>query len=380
MELKIGILLPRSDMFPALSLDFLNGLKLSLLKNLKGNNFKFKYIVEGLGNAADDTILRVAEKMILQEEVVLTITFCSFFKLNELISIFNAYKKPLIHLDLGGNVLNKEHTSPFVLHHTLNLWQSAYASGVYTANNFGKKAALAISFYDGGYHLTSGFVQGFTDQGGEIVFSYVSPMDYKSETFENMIHGIKESEADVVFTLFSYKEGIKVFETLSKSELNGNISFMAFPLMTDEKINTKDYKIKDVFSIASWAFDEDSLAMKKFLSDFKTTYEKDPNIFNLLGYEIGTTVSHCLQEDGSIVSEIKTHLNTKTIDSPRGELTYNKYNESEISDFKLRKFNYNNIKYHNTVIETLDTKISDKTYQKFEDLPLSGWKNPYICT
>lgn len=75
-----------------------------------------------------------------------------------------------------------------------------------------------------------------------------------------------------------------------------------------------------------------------------------------------------------------SNLKDKNIDSPRGELTYYNYNESEISDFKLRKFNYNKIKYHNTVIETLEMTISDKTYQKFEDLPLSGWKNLYICT
>ena len=379
MEIKIGILLPRSDMFPTLSLDFLNGLKLSL-SNLTDKNIEFKYIVESIGNAADDTALRVAEKMILQEEVALTISFCSFYKLKELVTIFDSYKKPLIHLDLGGNVLKKEHTSPYVLHHTLNLWQSAYISGKYAADNFGKKAALAISFYDGGYHLTDAFVQGFTDHGGEIVFSYVSPMDYKSETFESMLSGIKESKPDVVFSLFSYKEGKKIFETLSKSEINGQIPILAFPLMTDEQINTEDYKIKDVYSVASWSFDEDSLEMKEFLSDFKITHVKDPNIFNLLGYEVGTTITHCLKDDGSIASEIKTHLNLKNIDSPRGELTYNNYNESEISDFKLRKFNYNKIKYHNTVIEILETTISDKTYQKFEDLQLSGWKNPYICT
>ena len=138
MEIKIGILLPRSDMFPTLALDFLNGLKLAF-RNSRLGDFVPNFIIESVGNATGDPMLRTAEKMILQEDVDLTISFCSIFKLKELIGIFNAYKKPLIHVDLGGNVLKEEHISPHVIHHTLNLWQSAYFSGVYAANTFGRK-------------------------------------------------------------------------------------------------------------------------------------------------------------------------------------------------------------------------------------------------
>jgi len=211
MGLKIGLLLPRSDMFPTLALDFLNGLKLSLKSSDSANLPQF--IIEGIGNAADNSLLKVAEKMILQEDVDITISFCGIFKLKELVAIFNSYKKPLIHLDLGGNVFKKEHISEYVLHHTLNLCESTYASGIYAAKNFGKNAALAISFYDGGYHLAESFVKGFTENGGKIVYTYVSPMEYKSETFETMIKGIESSKPDVVFGLFSYKEAIKVFVT-----------------------------------------------------------------------------------------------------------------------------------------------------------------------
>jgi len=176
MELKIGILLPRSDMFPTLAMDFLNGLKLAF-KIPWGDLLIPKLLIESVGNATDKSLLQIAEKMILQENVDLTISFCGIFNLKKLAGIFNAYKKPLIHVDLGGNVLKDEYTNPYVIHHTLNLWQSAYFSGVYAANTFGKNAALALSFYDGGYHLAESFVRGFTENGGNVVYNYVSPMD-----------------------------------------------------------------------------------------------------------------------------------------------------------------------------------------------------------
>lgn len=376
---KIGILLPRSDMFPTLARDFLNGFKLSLKKSMT-HEFTPQFIVESVGNAADDNLLKVAEKMILQEEVDLTITFCSVFKLRELVTIFHNYKKPLIHVDLGGSVLKKEHTSPYILHHTLNLWQSAYAAGIYAAHNFGKKAAVAASFYDGGYHFTEGFVRGFTNEGGSIVNYYVGPMDYKAETFENMLGGIEESQPDVVFALFSYNEGKKIFDILAKSKLNGAIPIMAIPLMTDETINTENYQIENVRSVASWAFDDESDQMQDFLKDYQHAHENAPNIMGLLGFEVGLTISGCINSEGKIASKLKDELRQKLIDTPRGALIYNDMNESQLDTFKLRKFQFNKVKYHNTVIDTIDASFSENLYSEFENLPYSGWQNPYICT
>lgn len=376
---KISILLPRSDMYPTLAMDFINGFKLSLNKTM-AHGLTPQIILESVGNAADDNLLKVAEKMILQEEVDLTITFCSVYKLRELVTIFHNYKKPLIHVDLGGSVLKKEHLSPYVLHHTLNLWQSTYAAGIYAANNFGKKAAVIASFYDGGYQLSEGFVRGFTNEGGTIVNYYVGPMDYKAETFDGMIQGIEEAKPDVIFALFSYNEGKKIFDKLAKSILNGSIPIMVIPLMTDETINTENYEIENVHSIASWSFDDETSLMQDFLKDFKESYEENPNIMGLLGFEVGLTVASCVSSEGKIAAKLKNTLQQKTINSPRGILKYNDLNESQVARFKLRKFQFNKTEYHNKVVDTHDASFSEKLYDEFEKLPYTGWQNPYICT
>ncbi|NNE26625.1 MAG: ABC transporter substrate-binding protein [Saprospiraceae bacterium] len=378
MDLKVGILLPRSDMFPTLAMDFLNGLKLALKKSQITNMPNF--VIESIGNAADQLVIKAAEKMILQEEVDLTIAFCGEHQLKDLNALFSAYKKPLLHIDLGGHVQKKEIVSPYVLHHTLNLWQSAYAAGVYAANKFGIKAAIAASFYDGGYHLTHGFVSGFTDSGGEIECFYVGPMDYKNEPFDNMINKVSEADADVLFTLFSFKEGNKIFEILSQSELNGKLPIMAIPLMTDERMNTRNYKLLDVYSAASWAFDDETDRMRSFNTEYTDHYKDEPNIIGLLGYETGLIMDTALQHNASIPLQIGEYMRTQHINSPRGTFSFNSYNEPHVDIFKIRKFNFNEIKYHNTVIDTMELSYIDKLYTKFESLPASSWKNPYICT
>lgn len=379
MELKIGVLLPKSDMFPTLGGDFLNGLKLSL-ENSISKELTIKYLFEGVGSAADEVLLKIAEKMLVQEEVDLTIAFCSIFKLEELATIFNNYKKPLIHIDLGGNALKPEHFGPYILHHSLNLLQSGYAAGRYAAEKFGKKGFMASSIYEGGYHLPESFNRGFSDAGGYISNYYVSPMDYKNESYDQMLEGISEEAYDVVFTLFSYKEGIKVFDILGKSDINGSVPIIAIPLMTDETINTENLNIKRVHSIASWAFEDDTPVMKNFLASYQQNYEEAPNIIGLLGFEVGQTIANCISTEGKVISKLQDAIKQKTIETPRGALRYNRFNESQLESFKLRKFEYNNAKYINPVIDTVDASFSEKMTSDFENLPLNGWKNPYICT
>ena len=379
MELKIGILLPRSEMFPTLALDFLNGCKLAF-KNSMPDGMSQNFIVEGIGNATDSSLLKIAEKFILQEDVDITLAFCGSFYLTDLIQIFNSYKKPLIRIDLGGSVLTKEHLSPYVLHHTLNIWQSAHAAGKYAAHNYGKKVSVMTSIYDGGYHLAASFVKGYTDEGGEISSYYGGPMDYKSENFLTMVEGIREAQPDVIFGLFSFKEGNKIFDVLAKSDLNGKIPILVIPVMTDETINTEDHNIENVHSVASWAFDDENPMMQDFVKDYKKNHEVLPNIIGLLGYEVGLTVTNCITSEGKIASKLSETLQKTNTETPRGKLYYNAMNESQLQTFKLRKFQYNETKYHNTVIDTLDATYSEKLYKDFEELPEPAWQNPYICT
>ena len=379
MAPKIAVLLPKSDMFPTLALDFLNGFKLSY-KGLKDSSSGPDLIVEGIGNAADDQLIRTAERMVLQENVDLTLSFSGNLVLEHLVQFQTAYKKPLIHLDLGGNLLRENHRSPYVLHHTMNLCQSSYAAGKLAAEKFGKKGALLASFYDGGYQLSFSFVKGYTDGGGEMVFNYVAPMDYKKESYEVMIRGLEASGADVAFTLFSYKEGAKVCKALGSSGLNGKIPFMAIPLLTDEYFNTENYQIKDVVSIASWSFDDESESMQSFLKIYRKEHSEPPNIFGLLGYEVGQLINYCLENEGKIPFQIGDFYRNKELETPRGTLVFNEYFDSYVKALKLRKFQYNQSKYHNWVIDNLESIPPQELYQEGEELPHSGWQNPYICT
>lgn len=378
MELKIGVLLPRSDMFPTLAVDFLNGIKLPFkLSDTQNNNPKF--IIESIGNATDSNLLQRIEQMMLQDDVDVIITFCSYFMLDNLVTIANSFKKPIIHVSLGARVLKPIHHSPYVLYESLNLCHTSYLSGKYAVEKFGKKVAMLSSFYDGGYHMAEALFNGIVDHGGEIVYNYVSPLDYKTETFQTLIEGIENSKPDVLVSLFSYKEGNKVIQKLTASGLDV-IPNIAVPLMTDESIEIGDSIAKNFYSIASWAFEDDNQTMKNFYSNYSKQYEEKPTIISVLGEEIGSVLLHTLQKEGKIPNKIGDYLQPQKITSTRGNLHFTEYNESLPEVFKVRILEKQNDLFQNTVIEVLHSSLSGVINKKMENLPNTGWKNPYICT
>ncbi len=371
--MKIALLLPTSDMFPTLGRDFLNGFK--LVPNQKGENFKF--IIESIGKAADDEVLKIADKLLLQEEVDLTISFCSVFQLEDLVIKFGQYKSPLIFVDLGGSLPKKAHFNPYVLHHSLHLCNSAYTAGQYAAERIGKKGALISSFYDGGYQLAASFVVGFTDNGGEMVYNHVGSMDYKTTDYKTVFNNLKENGAEVAFTLFSYKEAQHFLNVVSKVPKEDIPQFMASPLMTDENIGYDDYGLSNILSVASWSFNDETESMRSFLNRYEETYPTNPNIFSLLGFETALLASKAYTNGKIEFDKIKG----ESLDgSPRAQLIVNQNYQTEIENHVLHKFKYNGEAYQNTVIEKLKADEGQNLVERFEDIPYTGWKNPYICT
>ena len=120
--------------------------------------------------------------------------------------------------------------------------------------------------------------------------------------------------------------------------------------------------------------------MQNFINEYLQAYEELPNIIGLLGFEVGLTMLEIINSKGKIEVPLSDALNKKSIDSPRGKLTYNCMNESQTASFKLRKFNFNKTTYHNTVIENIDASFFENLYSEFEEIPYTGWLNPYICT
>ena len=371
-------MLPNSDMFPALSLQFVNGFKMGIADDTI-NHIKIDLVIEKLGQAADDSVLNIVEKNLLQEHLDIVFSFCGNAVLEKLTKRFTAFKKPLVHLDLGGNLVRKSQGSPFVLHHHLGICFSAYSAGYRAARKWGGNALVATSFYDGGYDIHKSFEKGFKDGGGSDVWYYVSPNDYKNHSLDPLFELIDNNKPSVLFALYSYKEGHRFLSEFNDSKINGSLPIVTTPFITNQNYMHDDIN-EEVSSIASWSFNDRTSEMTKWKKAYSDHYNDEPSPFSLLGFESAQILKKSIGSNGTPVSEIGSHFITEAINSPRGKLRYNCYHEVFSSQPEWNKIRIDEAENHEAVPSDLMTMDTEKLNEYFENQPISGWNNPYICT
>ncbi len=372
MNPKIGLLLPSSECYPALASDFLNGLKLAF----GVNQLPIPSIIfEGIGTGTDDSLLRISEKLIIQEEIDIVVGFCGINNLERLTGIFAAHQKAFIHLDFGANIYNQKIKNDFVVRQTFNLWEAMYYAGKYAAQNIGKKINMNVSFYEAGYQLVYSFFRGFIDNGGSIVGNHVAGADYKAHDFGKMLEDVKNTSSDLVLNLFSYKEGEIVYQKMIETGILNEQVFIYNPLMTKTFNETKS-ETHQLLTISPFYADSENI----FFENYPIKYKKAANEIALMGYETGLTIIESMRIDPEFMNPIAQNLKGLTYQTPRGTLTLNTQNELEIDCFtKIETINGETTHKRINLIEENYYLSEPIKNLRIEEMA-GGWYNPYQCT
>ena len=156
----------------------------------------------------------------------------------------------------------------------------------YALSNLSKKKAVVImdSSSDYGKGLAENFTKTFEAGGGTIVAteSYVA----KDTDFNAILTSIKGKDFDVIFIPGYYEEAGLIIKQARDLGINtpilGADGFDSPTLL--ELAGAK--ALNDIyFSNHYSSLDEDPLVVK-FIADFKAKYNKEPNAFNALGYDL----------------------------------------------------------------------------------------------
>lgn len=136
-DIKIGILIPKSQQYPALDKDFVRGLKL--------NNLKVKFLVESIGIGADEkVIIEKIQKLNFQEDVSIIIGFFGHNNVSEVYQYASNNDIILLTADLGATLPYETVTPKGVYINSFGLTESCYHLGNYLTEKNIKKLLLRL--------------------------------------------------------------------------------------------------------------------------------------------------------------------------------------------------------------------------------------------
>ena len=382
--LRIGILLPRSTLFPSLGLDILNGIKYFLKKQKLSDEVKL--ITDNIGFGVNEQeVYSKTEKMLLQEDVDMVI-LCADTKITEMLQpLFTASNKILLAVNFGANFPENWQPAPTTITHSLNFCLHTRLTGKLTALETNKKAVNVVSYFDGGYRQCYCMLQSHQENGGVPVFNYVTAHKSADFTLAPLADFLEQnSDVNTLLCLFAGDMAEMFYREVSPLQKKYNLNLYVSPMMMEASLKDtlgNEFNIDNVKGFIPW-----HASLKNNANDiFKETISAaghTANYFSLLGWETGMILNEIIRQNNSgnsNATKVVKALTATSFDSPRGwmkidALTQNSYGPSYLATYK----NNFEISIGNEV-ENMEEEWSAFTKEKLPPGESSSWRNTYLC-
>jgi branched-chain amino acid transport system substrate-binding protein len=315
--MKIGLLIPRSALYPTMGFDLVSGVHASLKSQSLGD---YKLDVANIGVATDNNQIYATCEQFLLNGTDVVIAYLNPRNVEAVHGLFAAANKPLIVLDSGFHypALHKySHVAFLSLHGTLCAWLTAE----WAMADGHKKFVYTSSFYDAGYRSPNAFATPILKGSGELMFNYITPLKKSAFTIAPLIQFLESQNTQAVIASFCGDMAADFLTHYAHYAIHGKThpiyasSFMLEDVLTNT-LPTLPFEVK---GFVPWYQKLELPENKKFMDSLRSLEYKNGNVFSLLAWEAGQI---CLELNSKNLSSADA-LNNLQFQSPRGTVTMN---------------------------------------------------------
>jgi branched-chain amino acid transport system substrate-binding protein len=354
--LKIGVLLPSTDIYAALGESITAGMEMAFASaGNKGGGREIKLVKEDEGTAVDAAAQK-ARKLVEQDEVAFVTGIVSSGVLAGVRDYFHNNKKLLIVANAGANSLSRKAKSPYIWRTSFTNWQPNWPVGTWAAKNVGKKAFVSIPDYGAGNDTLASFKNSFEAAGGQVIQVQKTPFPNMGDPAP-FITEIQKASPDFLYCFYSGGAAVTFLKAWGQFGLAGKIPLLGSGFMVEEDVlpSLGDTAV-GVKNGLFWAYGLDNADNKKFKDDYKKKTGKDANVFAVQGWDTGRVIVEMLnklQGDTSSVDKMTQALGGITFSSPRGTFALDANTQAPKQHIYLREVQKGADGIHNAVLSDL---------------------------
>lgn len=383
--MNIGILFPRSNAYPLIGSEFIEGLKAYLKQEGYEKNINFYSESIGFGGTEKEVYAK-AEKLLMMDDVDILVGFIDEKVLELLKPLVLASGKLMIMVNPGGNHpvnwIPQANIVTLSLRHSFLCALTGFAAATSKVN---VSAAVASTFYDCGYLHLAAMVKEFQTAKGKLKFNYINNQPY-NETFhiQQLTDFLSfDNETQTILCVFDSLPASLFYMLLDEHEGAGNLHLYVSPMMLEKKAleNIKEGFSFSIEGYLPWHLSDPNEENRKFINLFRQQLKKEPGIFSLLGWETGMILqevyNNCKEEYRNGEAIIKM-LNSKKMNSPRGVLHLEPATQFFISPVIRCTIAAKTARMEMEYDINLENEWEEFS-EKSTEGPVSGWTNTYLC-
>jgi branched-chain amino acid transport system substrate-binding protein len=385
--LRIGILTPRSTLYPTMGFDMLNGLKAGLRQLNMDNDINL--VTENIGFGTDEAeIYTKAEKMLLGDNADIVIACCDSRIAAMLQPLFDAAGKLLLVTNMGANLPESWQAHPVTIVHSLNLcFNTALTGGLAAANG---TAALAASYYDAGYNQVFSMLTRFQQKGGSILFNHITHLETKNFTLQPLREFMaSEKGISNLLCLFCADMAALFYKEMALIQQSRQCNLFVAPMMLEETLGkdlNNEVLISSVQGYTPWQAALSNDDNRQFITAYQAAFGKHPNMFALLGWDTASIIeqfyTQLKQNGNNTANAVKALGNGQSFSSPRGWIKLDPSSNHIYGPAWLVKGS----NYFDLTTEENSPLDIDAEWKSFTaEIALSpteihsAWRNTYLC-
>jgi branched-chain amino acid transport system substrate-binding protein len=185
-------------------------------------------------------------------------------------------------------------------------WQSStpnHPAGEWAAEQGWKRVATLCNDYAFGYESCAGFVNTFTDHGGEVVKQLYAPLG--TSDYSSYIAQIDADEIDGVFVETVGADSPRFLSAWSSLGLKGKVPLIGNETMVDQSTlrTVKGDAPVGLMSFAHFAEGRESPATQEFVREFQKAYGQRPSYYACATYTAAQWLTEALERTGGKIAD-----------------------------------------------------------------------------
>ena len=345
-KVKIGFVSTLSGPLSALGIDIRDGFRLALKETGNKIGGLPAEVVEGDDQASPDVGKQIADRLLKRDKVdFMTGVVYSNVMLAVGAPTFAA-KTFYISSAAGPAALAGAQCNPYFFGLS---WQNdgqSEAMAQYLSTKGYKKVFILAPNYAGGRENLAGFKRYFKGAIAQESYVKLGELDFAAE-----ISQIRAAKPDAVFFFLPGGMGVNFIKQFNGAGLSKEIALLAPGFSGDEDtIAAVGAPIEGLHNSSQWAADLDNPANRKFVEDFKKTYNRTPTLYASQGYDAAMLLDSAVRQTGGKLGAdaLRPALRRADFKSVRGDFTFNR-NQYPIQNYYLR-----------TIVKGADGKLANK--------------------
>ena len=334
--LKIGLLLPYSNVYAVLGESITDGLSLVFERagwTVAGRRVE---LIKEDDEVNPQVGLRKAKKLIESDGVDFLVGPVSSGVLAAIRDTVHQARQILIVANAGNDEISRDRCSRYIFRASFSNWQPNAPMGSWVAAHVAKEAYLVAPKYAAGFDMMRAFKETFVAAGGKVVGEDYTPFPV-NEDFAPFLTKINQAAPKVVYAFFSGSQAVRFVRQYDEFGLRARSKLCGAGFLTESDVlPAQGQSALGIITGHFYSTLLDNPANKAFVRAFRAKYARTPDGFAVQGYDSAQVIAQGLTATGGDTRDkerLLEALRGVEFDSPRGRFRFDPRTQNVIQPF-----------------------------------------------